>query len=149
MVYTGVSERESKIDGLALDAAWGRRRLRAAKGPLRAWVLRAALLATAALLTNSGCSSAVAHRHRGPAATDAPTWAGVLASAHPAGWEAARRDAALAPRAGDSIYPLGQWPRQPQPSLHRVRYLSIPHSPNTYIYTREERISERGVTIWR
>ncbi|MCC6970780.1 MAG: hypothetical protein IT434_11235 [Phycisphaerales bacterium] len=144
-----MSESESKIGGLALDASWGRRRLRAAPRLWRAWALRAALLGTAVLPAVTGCSSAVAHRDRGPVVTDGPTWAGVLASAEPAGWEASRRDAALAPRAGDSDYPLGQWPRPPQPSLHRVRHLSIPRSPNTYLFPREERISERGVTIRR
>lgn len=80
---------------------------------------------------------------------DRPTWAGALASAQPAGWEASRLDATLAPRAGDSAYPLGQWPRQPQPTLDRVRYLSIPHSANTQIYTRDEWVTERGYRIWR
>lgn len=149
MVNSGVSESESKMGGLALDAAWGRRRLRAARGLWRTWALRAALLGTAVLLAVTGCSSAVAHRDRGPVVTDGPTWAGVLASAEPAGWEASRRDAALAPRAGDSVYPLGLWPREPQPSLAHVRHLSIPQSPQTQIFTREERVTERGVTIWR
>lgn len=141
-----MSESESKTGGLALDAAWGRRRLRAARGLRRAWALSAVL---GTILALSGCSSAVAHRDRGPVVTDGPTWAGVLASAQPAGWEASRRDAALAPRAGDSVYPLDQWPRQPQPTLNHVRYLSIPRSPQTQIFTREEHVTERGVTIWR
>ena len=141
-----MSESESKTGGLALDAAWGRRRLRAATGLRRAWALSAVL---GAFLTLMGCSSAVAHRDRGPVVTDGPTWAGVLASAQPAGWEASRRDAALAPRAGDSVYPLDQWPRQPQPTLNHVRYLSIPRSPQTQIFTRVEHVTERGVTIWR
>lgn len=149
MVKSGVSERESKIGGLALDAAWGRRRLRAAKG-LRCCRGRSLLAAAiGAVLVLAGCSSAVAHRDRGPVVTDGPTWAGVLASAQPAGWEASRRDATLAPRAGDSVYPIDQWPRQPQPTLHHIRYLSIPRSPQTQIFTREERVTERGFIIWR
>lgn len=147
MVYNGVSESQSKIDGLALDAAWGRRSLRAATG---LWRVRAfSALALAGVVVLSGCSSAIARRDRGPVVTDGPTWAGMLATAQPAGWEASRRDAALAPRAGDAVYPLDQWPRVPQSSLDRVRYLSIPRTPHTQIFTRQERVTERGVTIWR
>lgn len=107
------------------------------------------MLGATLLLSLTGCSTAVAIRDRGPVVSDPPTWAGFLASSIPAGWESSRNDARLDPRADEHAYPLDQWPRTPQPSLYRVRYLSIPTSPQSQIYLRDERAYDRRVWIWR
>lgn len=112
-------------------------------------MIRAALLGTTLLLSLTGCSTAVALRDRGPVVSDPPTWAGFLASSAPAGWESSRNNTRLDPRADERAYPLDQWPRTPQPSLYRARYLSIPTSPQSQMYLRDERAYDRGGLIWR